>query len=131
MEQPLGYVDQTHPNLVYRLKKALYSLKLAPKAWLDKIGRYLVTSGFQTSIANFSLRLLKRHKAWLNLAMASFREVSMTSTQTIPIKEKDATYRISVFSKDVGSWVVRPCKGQRHLAHNVWDPTLKGREGTL
>jgi hypothetical protein len=27
MEQPLGYVDQTHPNLVCRLKKALYGLK--------------------------------------------------------------------------------------------------------
>jgi hypothetical protein len=48
MEQPLGYVDQTHPNLVYRLKKALYSLKQAPKAWSDKIGQYFVTSEFQT-----------------------------------------------------------------------------------
>jgi hypothetical protein len=27
MEQPLGYVDQTHPNLVCRLKKFLYNLK--------------------------------------------------------------------------------------------------------
>jgi hypothetical protein len=27
MEQPPGYVDQTHPNLVCRLKKALYGLK--------------------------------------------------------------------------------------------------------
>jgi hypothetical protein len=27
MEQPLGYVDQTRLNLVYRLKKALYGLK--------------------------------------------------------------------------------------------------------
>jgi hypothetical protein len=27
MEQPPGYVDQTHPNLVCRLKKALYNLK--------------------------------------------------------------------------------------------------------
>ncbi len=32
MEQPLGYVDQTHPNLVCRLKKALYDLKQAPRA---------------------------------------------------------------------------------------------------
>jgi hypothetical protein len=32
MEQPPGYVDQTHPNLVCRLKKTLYSLKQAPKA---------------------------------------------------------------------------------------------------
>jgi len=38
MEQPLGYVDQTHPNLVSRLKKVLYSLKQAPRAWSDKIG---------------------------------------------------------------------------------------------
>jgi len=37
MEQP-GYVDQTHPNLVCRLKKALYGLKQAPRAWSDKIG---------------------------------------------------------------------------------------------
>jgi hypothetical protein len=27
MEQPPGYVDQTHPNLVCRLKKTLYGLK--------------------------------------------------------------------------------------------------------
>jgi len=39
MEQPLGYVDQTHPNLVYRLKKALYGLKQTPRVWLNKIGR--------------------------------------------------------------------------------------------
>jgi hypothetical protein len=59
MEQPLGYVDQTHPNLVCRLKKALYSLKQAPRAWSDKIGQYLVTSGFQTSNADFSLYVKK------------------------------------------------------------------------
>jgi hypothetical protein len=32
MEQPPGYVDQTHLNLVCRLKKALYGLKQAPRA---------------------------------------------------------------------------------------------------
>jgi hypothetical protein len=55
MEQPPGYVDQTHPNLVCRLKKALYDLKQARRAWSDKIGQYLVTSGFQTSNVDFSL----------------------------------------------------------------------------
>jgi hypothetical protein len=59
MEQPSGYVDQTHPNLVCKLKKTLYGLKQAPKAWLDKIGQYLVTSGFQTSHADFSLYVKK------------------------------------------------------------------------
>jgi hypothetical protein len=59
MEQPPSYVDQTRPNLVCRLKKALYGLKQAPRAWSDKIGQYLVTSGFQTSNANFSLYVKK------------------------------------------------------------------------
>ncbi len=52
-------MDQTHPNLVCRLKKALYGLKQAPRACLDKIGQYLVTSAFQTSNANFSLYVKK------------------------------------------------------------------------
>jgi len=59
MEQPPSYVDQTHPNLVCRLKKTLYGLKQAPRAWLDEIGQYLVISGFQTSNADFSLYVKK------------------------------------------------------------------------
>jgi len=59
MEQPPCYVDQTRLNLICRSKKALYGLKQAPRAWLDKIGQYLVTSGFQTSNANFSLYVKK------------------------------------------------------------------------
>jgi len=54
-----GYVDQTHPNLVCRLKKPLYGLKQALKVWSNKIGQYLVTSGFQTSNADFSLYVKK------------------------------------------------------------------------
>jgi histone deacetylase 1/2 len=59
MEQPLGYVDQTHPNLVCSLKKVLYNLKQALKVWSDKMGQYLVTSRFQTSNVDFSLYVKK------------------------------------------------------------------------
>jgi hypothetical protein len=59
MEQPPGYVDQTHPNLVCRLKKALYSLKQTLKACSDKVSQYFVTSGFKTSNANFALYVKK------------------------------------------------------------------------
>jgi hypothetical protein len=52
-------VDQTHPNLVCRLKKTFYGLKQAPRVWLNKIGRYLVKSGFQTSNVDFSLYVKK------------------------------------------------------------------------
>ncbi|GKB77929.1 retrovirus-related pol polyprotein from transposon TNT 1-94 [Tanacetum coccineum] len=33
VSQPEGYVDQDNPSHVYKLKKALYSLKQAPRAW--------------------------------------------------------------------------------------------------
>jgi hypothetical protein len=59
MEQPPSYVDQTRPNLVCRLKKTLYGLKQAPRDWSDKIGQYIITSGFQTSNVDFSLYVKK------------------------------------------------------------------------
>ncbi len=37
----------------------MYGLKQTPRVWSDKIGQYLVTSGFQTSNANFSLYVKK------------------------------------------------------------------------
>jgi ribosomal protein S3 len=59
MEQPPSYVDQTHPNLVCSLKKASYDLMQARRAWSDKIGQYLDTNGFPTSIVDFSLYVKK------------------------------------------------------------------------
>nr|GEX48437.1 putative ribonuclease H-like domain-containing protein [Tanacetum cinerariifolium] len=35
VSQPKGFVDPDHPTHVYRLKKALHELKLAPQAWMD------------------------------------------------------------------------------------------------
>ncbi len=52
-------MDQTHPNLVCRLKKNLYDLKQTLRAWSYKIDRYLGTNGFQTSNAYFSLYVKK------------------------------------------------------------------------
>ena len=34
--QPTGFVDKTHPDLVYRLNRSLYSLKQASRAWYSR-----------------------------------------------------------------------------------------------
>nr|GEX98668.1 copia protein [Tanacetum cinerariifolium] len=40
INQPDGFVDQYHPDKVYRLKKALYGIKQAPRAWYDELSKF-------------------------------------------------------------------------------------------
>nr|GEU95294.1 hypothetical protein [Tanacetum cinerariifolium] len=44
--QPEGLVDPNHPTHVYLLKKALYSIKQAPRAWYDTLSWFLLDNKF-------------------------------------------------------------------------------------
>nr|GEW56573.1 hypothetical protein [Tanacetum cinerariifolium] len=46
VSQPGGFVDQDNPNHVYKLKKALYWLKQAPRAWYDMLSLFLISQDF-------------------------------------------------------------------------------------
>nr|GFA02009.1 copia protein [Tanacetum cinerariifolium] len=46
VSQPEGFVDPDHPTHVYHLKKALYRLKQAPRAWYDTLSRFLLDNDF-------------------------------------------------------------------------------------
>ncbi|KAH9657526.1 hypothetical protein KPL70_023114 [Citrus sinensis] len=46
IEQPLGYVVKGHEDKVLRLKKALYGLNQAPRAWNSIIDKYFQENGF-------------------------------------------------------------------------------------
>ncbi|GJR88221.1 retrovirus-related pol polyprotein from transposon TNT 1-94 [Tanacetum coccineum] len=43
VSQPEGFVDQDNPSHVYMLKKALYCLKQAPRAWYDMLSSFLIS----------------------------------------------------------------------------------------
>ena len=47
------YVEQLHdcesfnfPNHVFKLKKTLYRLKQAPRAWYERLGKFILENGF-------------------------------------------------------------------------------------
>nr|GEY29921.1 hypothetical protein [Tanacetum cinerariifolium] len=44
--QPEGFIDADYPSHVYKLKKALYRLKQAPRAWYDELSTFLLQNGF-------------------------------------------------------------------------------------
>ncbi|GKA08086.1 putative ribonuclease H-like domain-containing protein [Tanacetum coccineum] len=46
VNQPDGFIDPHHPDKFYRLNKALYRLKQAPRAWYDELSNFLVSKGF-------------------------------------------------------------------------------------
>jgi hypothetical protein len=46
VEQPKGFVDSSFPEHVYKLKKALYGLKPAPKAWYERLTEFLINNGY-------------------------------------------------------------------------------------
>nr|GEW30433.1 hypothetical protein [Tanacetum cinerariifolium] len=43
---PDGFVDQDNPNHVYKLKKAIYGLKQASRAWYDMLSSFLIYQDF-------------------------------------------------------------------------------------
>ncbi|GKA98346.1 retrovirus-related pol polyprotein from transposon TNT 1-94 [Tanacetum coccineum] len=55
VQQPDGFVDPDFPNHVYRLKKALYGLKHALRAWYDKLSLFLIEHHFTKGIVDSTL----------------------------------------------------------------------------
>nr|GEX89198.1 hypothetical protein [Tanacetum cinerariifolium] len=46
VSQPEGFVDKDNPSHVYKLKKALYCLKQAPRTWYDMLLSFLISQHF-------------------------------------------------------------------------------------
>ncbi|GKA10310.1 putative ribonuclease H-like domain-containing protein [Tanacetum coccineum] len=47
VNQPPGFVDPEFPNRVYKVKKALYGLDQAPRAWYETLSTYLLENAFK------------------------------------------------------------------------------------
>ena len=55
VEQPKGFKDPHFPDHVLRLKKELYGLKQALRAWYDRLTQYLLDRGFKREYADRTL----------------------------------------------------------------------------
>jgi hypothetical protein len=62
VEQPLGFEDPKFPNHVYKLKKALYRLKQAPRAWYECLKELLLKQGLKIGKADLTLFTRKVNK---------------------------------------------------------------------
>jgi hypothetical protein len=55
VEQAPGFEDLKRPNHVYKLRKALYGLMQAPRAWYECLKEFLLKQGFEIGKADATL----------------------------------------------------------------------------
>ncbi|GJY78859.1 retrovirus-related pol polyprotein from transposon TNT 1-94 [Tanacetum coccineum] len=67
VSQPKGFIDPDHPHHVYRLKKALYRLKQASRAWYDTLLKFLLAQGFSKGVVDPTLFIRKIGKHTLHV----------------------------------------------------------------
>nr|GEV50865.1 hypothetical protein [Tanacetum cinerariifolium] len=69
VSQPDGFVDQDNPNHVYTLKKALYRLKQAPRAWYDMLSSFLISQDFSKGSVDPTLFIRRNGNDLLLMSM--------------------------------------------------------------
>ncbi|GJV68420.1 retrovirus-related pol polyprotein from transposon TNT 1-94 [Tanacetum coccineum] len=62
VSQPDRFVDQDNLNYVYKLKKALYGFKQAPRAWYDLLSSFLLSQKFSKGTVDPTLFTRKEGK---------------------------------------------------------------------
>ena len=58
--QPQGFIDFEKPDHVYKLKKAFYALKQAPKAWYDRLKAFLLKHDYSMVMVDNTLFTKKK-----------------------------------------------------------------------
>nr|GFC57454.1 putative ribonuclease H-like domain-containing protein [Tanacetum cinerariifolium] len=59
--QPPGFHDPEYPAKVYKVKKAMYGLHQAARAWYGTLSKYLLKNGFQRGTID-QTRFIKRQR---------------------------------------------------------------------
>nr|GEV68604.1 Gag-Pol polyprotein [Tanacetum cinerariifolium] len=70
--QPDGFVDPDHPEKVYRLRKSLYRLKQAPRAWYNELSKFLTLKGFTKEAKYVALSASCTQVMWMRTQLQDY-----------------------------------------------------------
>ncbi|KAI3752823.1 hypothetical protein L2E82_24860 [Cichorium intybus] len=95
LKQPPGFCNDSFPNHVYRLDKAVYGLKQAPRAWYDTLASYLLGKGYHRGAIDNTL-FIKRSGDDIILAQFYVDDIIFGSTND-KLSDEFATVMSSKF----------------------------------
>ncbi|GJT18373.1 retrovirus-related pol polyprotein from transposon TNT 1-94 [Tanacetum coccineum] len=86
VSQPEGFVDQDNPSHVRKIKKALYDLKQAPRAWYNMLSSFIILQHFSKGGFDPTLFTMKAGKDLL-LVQIYVDDIIFASTNTVMCDE--------------------------------------------
>ena len=79
VEQRKGFEDPHHQHHVFKLKRALYSLKQAPQAWYEKLTNFFIRKGYERGGVDKTL-FIKKDKCDIIIAQIYVDDIVFGST---------------------------------------------------
>ncbi|GJR18020.1 retrovirus-related pol polyprotein from transposon TNT 1-94 [Tanacetum coccineum] len=70
VSQSDGFVDPDNPDHVYKLKKALYRFKQAPRAWYDMLSSFLISQDFSKGLVDPTIFIRREGKELLLISQS-------------------------------------------------------------
>ena len=65
VEQPPGFENKEVSNHVFKLSKALYGLRQAPRAWYKRLSSFLLKNGFQRGTTDTTLFITNSNDSFI------------------------------------------------------------------
>ncbi|KAK0590666.1 hypothetical protein LWI29_030141 [Acer saccharum] len=101
MVQPPDFANSTKPQHVCKLRKAIYGLRQAPRAWYTELRNFLLAAGFTNSKCDASLFILSNPDHTLYL-LIYVDDIIVTGTSASRIRDFIATLAHRFSLKDLG-----------------------------
>nr|GEV78110.1 retrovirus-related Pol polyprotein from transposon TNT 1-94 [Tanacetum cinerariifolium] len=104
VSHPNGFVDQDNLNHVYKLKKALYVLKQAPRTWYDLLSSFLLSQKFSKGTVDPALFTQREGKdILLNIAIRFYFIKEQVETRVVDLYFVRTEYKLAnIFTKALG-----------------------------
>nr|GEU66777.1 hypothetical protein [Tanacetum cinerariifolium] len=127
VSQPDDFVDQDNLNHVYKLKKALYVMKQAPRAWYDLLSKFLLSQEFSKGTMDPTLFIRRQDKdILLGTLVSKDSSIALTAYADADHAGCQDTRRSTYGKKELNflstSW---ECEVLRRRLCNNWQRKLK------
>ena len=86
MSVPPGYQLSNHPNIVYKLEKALYGLSQSPRAWFGRFTQAMKDYGYRQSYGDHPLFIKHTNKGGMTILIVYVDDILITGNDEEEIK---------------------------------------------